>query len=521
MRVVSSDSPGGVLARRLLPAAMILPAVLALLRQWGESAGLYRTGFGRALLVASTSALFAAVIWGVAAALTRADRQRRAAEDDIRAGEARKTAILAEQVRSSERLHVLARVSREFASVATRSATLLDQIARAIADISGDGCMVTLIDDDGDRMFNAANAHRDLALERDYQTYLAGTSISLATSHAISAAVGRTGAPRRADVSPDAMVAQADEALRPVVARLNIHSFAVVAIRVRGAIIGTLSVVRSTPARGYTDDDITLLEDVADRAGLAIESARLYGQLEARVRERTRDLEAANKELEAFSYSVAHDLRTPLRGIAGFSRALIDEHAAALPPSGIEYLGRIETGARRMGHLIDDLLALARVSRTEVHRRRVDLSELARAVVGRLQLTRPVRDVEVVIEDGLVAQADPRLLDIVLTNLLDNAWKFTGNRPRAHIELAACAGSPTTYVVRDNGAGFDARYAGKLFGVFERLHTVHEFEGTGIGLAIAHRIIDRHGGRIWAESAVDDGATFFFTLDGPPREARS
>jgi len=517
MRLVASESPGGVLARRLLPAAIVLPAVLAVARQWGEEAGLYGAGLGRALLVASTSVLFVVLIARTAGALARADHLRRAAEDAVRE---RETYL----ARGNDRLRVLAEVSSTFAAVATSYQALLDRIARTIADVIGDGCSITLLSADGEQLANAGNAHRDPALEADYRAYLAGLAVSKITSPSVSAGVARTGEPRRADISPEAMVAASEDALKPLVARLSVHSFAVVPIRVGGSVIGTLSLLRSQANRGYTGDDVTLLQDLADRAGMAIEIARLHEQLEQRVRDRTAALETANQELEAFSYSVAHDLRSPLRGIAGFSRALRDDYSAQLDAEGMEYLTRIEAGAQRMAHLIDALLDLARISRAELHRKRVDLSTMARAVLARLQVAQPAREVEIVVEDGLTADADPRLLEIVLTNLLDNAWKFTSKRAHARIELATRGASgTTTFVVRDNGAGFEPRYLGKLFGVFERLHTVHEFEGTGIGLAIAKRIIHRHGGEIWAEGGVDRGATFFFTLAPvqPMRDSRS
>jgi PAS domain S-box-containing protein len=763
MQVVASDTTGGVVARRLLPAAVLLPPVIALVRQWGEQAGLYGTGFGRALLVASSSTLFVALIGWTAAMMSRADRRRRAAELEVREreahlaitldsigdaviatdatgrvtrmnsvaeqltgwtaaaalgkplpevfrivdedtggpvespvdrvlrdgvtvglanntalvsrdgtrraiansgapirdadgetrgvvmvfhdqtearaaarrlrdNEARKAAILesaldavvsmdasgaiiefnpaaeamfgrrrdavigsslaetvipaalrdghtsglaryltsrnsrvigqrveltamrsdgsefpveisiarighdepptftgfirdvsaahqarAELLRSNDRLRLLAQVSSEFAAVTTSYQALLGRVARTIADLIGDGCMVTLLSDDGEQLNNVANAHRDPALEADYRTYLAGFTVAMATSSSVSAEVVRTGQPRRADLAPDTLVAQSEDALRPLVARLNVHSFAVVPIRAR-QVIGTLSLLRCQPGHGYTDDDLTLLQDIAARAGLAIESARLYEQLEDRVRERTQELETANQELEAFSYSVAHDLRSPLRGIAGFSHTMVEDYAGRLEPEGVMYLNRIEAGAQRLGTLIDDLLDLSRVSRTELFRRQLDLSEMARAVIARLQAKQPRPDVEIAIEDSPSVLADPRLVDIVLTNILGNAWKFTSKRAHARIELAACPGpGPTTYFIRDNGAGFDPTYAGKLFGVFERLHPASQFEGTGIGLAIARRIVERHGGRIWAESAVEQGATLFFTLEARPR----
>ncbi|HSR96146.1 MAG TPA: ATP-binding protein [Kofleriaceae bacterium] len=254
---------------------------------------------------------------------------------------------------------------------------------------------------------------------------------------------------------------------------------------------------------------------IAERdAYIAGERSRLHEQLEGRVDERIAELQAINEQLEAFSYSVAHDLRAPLRSIATFSQALQDDHAEQLDPGGLEYLTHIHRASQRMGHLIDDLLNFSRVTRTQLRRERVDLSLLARAVIGRLRFMHPDREVEAVVEDGLTVMADPRALDIVLTNLLGNAWKFTGKGEHARVELAAQPGQPGTYVVRDNGVGFDQAQAGRLFGVFQRLHPAHEFEGTGIGLATVQRLVQRHGGKVWAEGEVGRGASVYFTL-GP------
>jgi light-regulated signal transduction histidine kinase (bacteriophytochrome) len=254
---------------------------------------------------------------------------------------------------------------------------------------------------------------------------------------------------------------------------------------------------------------------IAERdAHAADQHAHRSEHAEELVAERIAELEAANEQLEAFNYSVAHDLRAPLRSITSFSQALQDDHAEQLDPGGLEYLTHIRRAAQHMGHLIDDLLNLSRVTRAQLRRERVDLSALARTVIARLRFMQPERDVEVLIEDGLIANADPRLVDIVLTNLLGNAWKFTSKRARARIELAAIPGeSPTTYVVRDNGVGFDPAQAGRLFGVFQRLHPAHEFDGTGVGLATVQRLIQRHGGRVWAEGEVDRGASLYFTLE--------
>ena len=222
----------------------------------------------------------------------------------------------------------------------------------------------------------------------------------------------------------------------------------------------------------------------------------------------------ANRELEAFSYSVAHDLRAPLRGIDGFSQALLEDYSEKLDEDGQHYLRRVRESAQHMAELIESLLSLARISRGDLRREQVDLSHLARASALRLKSFQPERHVEFLIDDGLVAFGDGRLLNVVLENLLGNAWKFTRNESKPLIEFASTRqNGQSIFYVRDNGAGFDMNYASKLFGVFQRLHSAEEFEGTGIGLATVQRIIRRHGGRIWAEGEVDGGATFYFTLD--------
>jgi signal transduction histidine kinase len=239
----------------------------------------------------------------------------------------------------------------------------------------------------------------------------------------------------------------------------------------------------------------------------------LNRELEGRVRERTAQLEAANRELEAFSYSVSHDLRAPLRGIDGWTLAFLEDYAQGLDDQGRTYLERVRTETQHMGQLIDDMLSLSRVGRAELHRDPVDLTVLAREIIGRLRETGPERRVEFVIQEGLTAVGDPQLLEIALSNLLENAWKFTGKRSGGVIEFGRVfqEGQPV-FFVRDNGAGFDPEYADKLFGAFQRLHKASEFPGTGIGLATVQRIVHRHGGRVWAEAAVDRGATFSFTL---------
>jgi len=237
-------------------------------------------------------------------------------------------------------------------------------------------------------------------------------------------------------------------------------------------------------------------------------------RVEEALRRASAATEAANRELEAFSYSVAHDLRAPLRSIDGFSQALLEDCAEHLPKEGVAYLGFVRESAQHMAQLIDDLLSLSRVARVEFHRASVDLASVARQVITRLQRDNPERSVELVIPAQIMVAGDARLLELALENLIGNAWKFTRKRASARLEFGEMSeGQRKVYFVRDNGAGFDMAFAGKLFAVFQRLHTVTEFEGTGIGLANVERIIHRHGGRIWAEGEVGVGATFYFTLE--------
>ncbi len=253
--------------------------------------------------------------------------------------------------------------------------------------------------------------------------------------------------------------------------------------------------------------------DITDRKKAEADLRKLNAELEERVIQRTEQLELSNKELEAFSYSVSHDLRAPLRSIDGFSNVLLKEYQERLDDQGKDYLGRVRAAAQRMGQLIDDLLGLSRVSRAELRRETVDLSAMAQTILGGLQAGEPDRTVNAVIAGGVIAEGDARLLSVVLENLLANAWKFTQKRSGPTIEFGVKhTDGEHAYFVRDNGAGFEMKYADKLFGAFQRLHGSAEFEGTGIGLATVQRIVRRHGGRVWAEGQVNDGATFYFTL---------
>ena len=244
------------------------------------------------------------------------------------------------------------------------------------------------------------------------------------------------------------------------------------------------------------------------------ERRALNDELERRVKERTAQLEAANRELEAFSYSVSHDLRAPLRGVDGFSQVLLEDYQDRLDETARNYLGRIRQGAQRMGQLIEDLLKLSHIHRQDLNLETIDLSGLCALLTADLARSVPERRTEVRIQPGLSVRADARLLRVMLENLLGNAWKFTAkcSGPRIEVGEQVLAGGDRACYVRDNGAGFDMAFQDKLFQAFQRLHAVSEFEGTGIGLAIVQRIINRHGGRVWAESEPGRGATFFFTL---------
>jgi len=261
------------------------------------------------------------------------------------------------------------------------------------------------------------------------------------------------------------------------------------------------------------DSVVWVARDITEQKQAVDAIRTLNALLEQRVADRTRSLAAANKELEAFSYSVSHDLRSPLRRINGFSRILLEDYAKALDANGQHYLQRILAATERMGQMIDDLLTLSRLTRSQICYESVNLSAIAQTVIRELQAGDRHRQVQIAIDQNIIADGDPRLLQLVLENLLGNAWKYTLEQPQPLIEFGInTENNQSVYFIRDNGAGFDMAYADKLFAPFQRLHSATEFEGTGIGLATVQRIVRRHGGQVWAEAAINQGATFYFSL---------
>jgi len=284
--------------------------------------------------------------------------------------------------------------------------------------------------------------------------------------------------------------------------------------------IGAIGVYWSRPHRA-SSEEVELLQGLADSTAVAIESAELISSLEHRVTERTSELhrrsaqlEVLNRELEAFSYSVAHDLRSPLITIDGFTQVLLEGYSDRLDETARGHLDRICVGARRMHRLINDLVELSKVVRAPMHHTTVDLSRIANEIARRLRESAPERPVSLQIADNLSVEGDTGLLQIALENLFSNAWKFTSRTPNARIEFGSRIdrSGRRAYFIRDNGAGFDPRHAANLFSPFRRLHPESQFPGSGIGLAMVQRIVHRHNGEIWAEAAVDRGACFYFSI---------
>lgn len=449
------NGSGSVLARRLLPAALLVPFLIGLIWLGGQRLGLYGTEFGLALFTLANVLVFTVLIWWNADLLNHIDDERK---------------ISAEKLQESR----------------TRLAGIIESAMDAIIAVDEDQ-RIAVFNDAAEQMFGC------LAQDVMGEPLDRFIPVRFRDVHREHIRIfGRTGITTR---------------------RMGLTS-ALSGLRANGEEFPIEASISQTEHNG-TKYFTVILRDITERQRIEQEIYDLNAELEQRVIDRTAQLEAANRELEAFSYSISHDLRAPLRGIDGFAHILLQDYSAALDDSGRHYLERVRDGAQRMGQLIDDLLTFSRLNRHALNKRTIALDALFRAVLEDLLEAQPGRQVEFVMADLPPCWGDPALLRQVCLNLLENALKFTRERDTARIEVGYLqAQDVPTYYVKDNGVGFDMRYSDKLFSVFQRFHRVEEYEGTGVGLATVHRIIDRHGGRIWADAAVNEGATFFFTLEG-------
>lgn len=456
VRILFSPGSAGIMARRLLPIAFLVPVVVGFLVLEGQHQGLYGAEIAAGLLAICTILLLGAVLYGTAHSLETADAGRLRAERNYR-----------------------------------EQAAVLQSVFEHMAD------GVVVADERGRFVLQNRVAHRMLgeAMDRDPSEWTEAYGVFL----------------------PDRTTPFPWEEL-PLARALRGESSDRVEMFLRNATTpdGVYLSVSGRPLPGPAGGlggGVAVIHDVTERKLAEQEILALNRDLERRVRERTAQLEAVNHELEAFAYSVSHDLRAPLRSIDGFGAILQEDFEEKLGPDGNDSIRRMRRATRHMGDLIDDLLKLSKITRAELNLESVDLSSLARSVADDLLRNDPREDLELVVASGVEVRGDPRLLRIALENLIGNAFKFTSQTPNAAIEFGVAGnGSRPVYFIRDNGVGFDPAYVGKLFAPFQRLHGAEEFPGTGIGLATVQRVILRHGGTVRAEGAVGKGATFSFTL---------
>jgi PAS domain S-box-containing protein len=453
-QVVTSDSVGAVMGRRTLAAALTVPFLLGWLPVLAQG-GRYGNRFGVAVLVVGNAVAFAVVSFVVANAASRLEAVGATAQRAARDGHSQ----------------LMALIDNTSAVIYMR-----DLVGRYM-----------LVNRQYERLFEVRRA--DILGRTDHDLFPA--EIATAFRENDLAAVERGTPVQMEEIAPG------DD---------GPHNY----ITVKFPIL-------DEAGRAYAVCGIST--DITDRTRAEAEVRRLNADLERRVRERTAELEASTRELDAFAYSVSHDLRAPLRSLDGFSQVLLEDYADVLDESGQDCLRRLQANTGRMAQIIDDLLDLSRATRVELRRTPVALSDLARSVLAELRQADPGRQVDVRIADHLDTTGDPHLLRLVLVNLLGNAWKFTEKSPAAAIQVELIRdGAQRVFAVRDNGAGFKMEYAAKLFEPFQRLHSRGEFEGSGLGLAIVARILRRHGGRIWAEGAPGQGATFYFTVTAAPED---
>jgi signal transduction histidine kinase len=511
MLAIASDTGGGTMARRLLPVAILAPITVGGLWLWGARGGFYRLEIGVSTVVVSMIVILSIVIWWNAGDLLRTESERRRAEQELKIRELHQTSLL----RLSKKLELASTHAEVMDAALEEVSSVMGYRSVWAYLLSDDGETASIIQASGDV---AATAERDIPVLR------------IRGDRFLEELRDATGVVVVEDARTDPRTNK--EIVAQIGNRTIVNAPMMLADR-RIGLVGTGSMGDEgvkLPDSGQLDFFAAMVGHVAvaidrirllsDRARAVEETRALNAELNARVIERTTQLEAANKELEAFSYSVSHDLRAPLRHIDGFSKILLDEHAGSLEPRAQRYLTLIRGGALTMGRMIDDLLQMARVDRRDISFRETDLNEIVAEVMDELRADVGERIIEWQIERLPVVVCDPGLVKLVFANLLSNAVKYTRNKERAHIRVGQEPGrEPPVIVVQDNGAGFDPRYADKLFGVFRRLHRTEEFEGTGIGLATVQRIVQKHGGRVWADAKVEEGATFSFTLSPGPTAA--
>ncbi len=449
---------------------------------------------------------------------------RKKAEAALEQALHRETRIRAEVEESRRRLDFLFGASTTLFEAPMDYMSRLRQLAELAVPAIADWCAIDVISEDN-QVERVAVVHRDPSKEPLAYELVRRYPVDVDRPTGLPLAL-RTGEAQLFANVTETFLEQVtrDSQQRELIRRLGVHSYMILPLNARGRTLGAISLVAADSERRYDSNDLALGQDLARRAAIALDNARLYreaqvlnAELDQRVRERTAQLELSNKELEAFSYSVSHDLRAPLRHIASYVELLQRSQMAKLDEKGKHYIEVIVFSTKRMGTLIDDLLNFSRIGRTEMRQLRVSLDEIVKHALDDLKGETVGREIDCEVAPLPTVYGDPSLLRLALQNLLSNAVKYTRPRARARIQVGAhVAENEYIVFVRDNGVGFDADYADKLFGVFQRLHRSEEFEGTGIGLANVRRIIQRHGGRTWAEGAVDEGASFYFSLPMEP-----